>query len=152
MLLHVLFVYIYFLLFIYLQIYKNHIFFYIFTFYYYQGFPGGSTGKASACNEGDPGLTPGSGRCPGEETGCPLQYSWASLVAQLLKNPTAMWETWIRSLGWEDSLEKRMAIHSSILTWTVPWAIQWMGSQKVRHNWVTFIFISPFIVDNAKYI
>ena len=66
MLLHVLFVYIYLLLFFYLQIYKNHIYFYIFTFYYYQGFPGGSAGKASACNAGAPSLIPGSGRSPGE--------------------------------------------------------------------------------------
>ena len=72
MFLHLLFVYIYFLLLIYLQIYKNHIFFNIFTFYYYQGSPGGSTGKASACNGGDPGSISGSGRCPGEEIGCPL--------------------------------------------------------------------------------
>ena len=47
----------------------------------------------------------------------------ASLVAQLVKNPTAMWETWVQSLGWEDPLEKGMATHSSILTWRIPWAI-----------------------------
>ena len=47
--------------------------------------------------------------------GYPLQHYWASLVAQLVKNPPAMWETWIRSLGWEDPLEKRKATHSSIL-------------------------------------
>ena len=53
-----------------------------------------SVGKESACNAGDPSLIPGSGRSPGEGTGYPLQYSWASLVAQLVKNP-AMWETWV---------------------------------------------------------
>ena len=50
----------------------------------------------------------------------PLQYSWASLVAQLVKNPPVMWETWVRSLGWEDPLEKRKTAHSSILAWRVP--------------------------------
>ena len=59
------------------------------------GFPESSVGKESACNAEDPGLIPGSGRSPGEEIGYPLQYSWASLVAQLVKNPHAMWETWV---------------------------------------------------------
>ena len=57
------------------------------------GFPDGSVGKESACNVGDPGLIPGLGRSPGEVIGYPLQYSWASLVAQLVKNPPAMQET-----------------------------------------------------------
>ena len=70
------------------------------------GFPGTSADKESACNAGDPGLIPGSGGSPGEGIGYPLQYSWASLVAQLVKNLPAMRETWVRSLGWEDPLEK----------------------------------------------
>ena len=57
------------------------------------GFPGGSVGKESACKAGDPGLIPGRGRSAGEGIGCPLQYSWASPVAQLVKNLPAMWET-----------------------------------------------------------
>ena len=69
----------------------------------FEGFPCGSVGKESTCNAGDPGSIPGSGRSPGEGIGYPLQYSWASLVAQLVKNPLAMWETWVQSLGWEDS-------------------------------------------------
>ena len=86
------------------------------------GFPGSSVGKEFACNAGDPGSIPGSGRYTGEGIGYPFQYSWASLVAQLLvKNPPAMWETWIRSLGWEDPLEKGKAAHSSILAWRIPW-------------------------------
>ena len=56
-------------------------------------FPGNSVGKESACNAGDPGLIPGSGRSAGEGTGYPLQDSWASLVAQLVKNPPAIQET-----------------------------------------------------------
>ena len=67
------------------------------------GFPCGSAGKESACNAGDLGSIPGLGRSPGEGKGYPLQYSWASLVAQLVKNPPAMRETWVPSLGWEDS-------------------------------------------------
>ena len=86
-------------------------------------FPGSSAGKESACNAGDPNSIPGSGRSPGEGIGYPLEYSWASLVAQLVKNPPAMQETWIRSLGWKDPLEKGMATHSSILAWRIPWTV-----------------------------
>ena len=84
------------------------------------GFPGSSAGKESTCNAGDPGWIPGSGRSPEEGIGYPLQYSWASLVAQRVKNPPTMWETWVRSLGWEDPLEEGMSTHSSILAWRIP--------------------------------
>ena len=70
------------------------------------GFPDSSVGKESTCNAGDPSSIPGSGRSPGEAIGYPLQYSWASLVAQLVENLPAMRETWVQSLGWEESLEK----------------------------------------------
>ena len=79
------------------------------------GLPDSSVGKESACNAGDPGSIPGSGRSAGEGIGYPLQYSWASLVAQLVKNLPSIWETWVWSLGWEDPLEKGKATHSSIL-------------------------------------
>ena len=65
-------------------------------------------------------MIPGLGRSLGEGIGYPLQYSWASLVAQTVKNPTAMWETWVRSLGWEDPLQEGVATHSSILAWRIP--------------------------------
>ena len=87
------------------------------------GFPGGSAGKESACNAGDPDSIPGSGRSPGEGIGYPLQYSWASLVAQLVKNPPAMQETWVSSLVWEDPLKKGTATYSSILAWRIPWTV-----------------------------
>ena len=61
------------------------------------GFRGSPVVKESACNTGDPGSIPGLGRSPGEGTGYPLQYSWASLGAQLVKNPPSVWETWIQS-------------------------------------------------------
>ena len=64
-------------------------------------------------------MIPGSGRSPGEGVGYPVQYSWASLVAETVKNPPAMWETWIQPLGWEDPLEKGKTIHSSILAWSI---------------------------------
>ena len=64
---------------------------------------------------------PGSGRSAREGIGYPLQYSWASLLAQLVKNPPAMQDTWIRSLGWEDPLKKGKATHSRILAWRIPW-------------------------------
>ena len=58
----------------------------------------------------------------------------APLLAQLVKNPPAMWETWVQSLGWEDPLEKGKATHSSVLAWRIPWTVQSMGSQKVRQD------------------
>ena len=87
------------------------------------GFPDSSVGKESTCNAGDPGSIPGSGRFAGEETGYPLQYSWSSLLAQLVKKPPAMQETWVQSLGWEDPLVKGMATHSCILAWGIPWTV-----------------------------
>ena len=84
------------------------------------GFPGSSTGKESACNAGDPSSIPESGRSHGEGIGYPLQYSSASLVAQTVKTPPVMQETWVQSLVWEDPLEKGMATHSSVLAWRIP--------------------------------
>ena len=89
----------------------------------FTGFPDSSVGKESACNAGDPCLIPGLGRSAGEVTGYPLQYSWASLGAQLIKNLPAMQEICIQSLGWEDPLEKGKAIHSSILAWRISWTV-----------------------------
>ena len=79
-----------------------------------KGFSASSAGKESTCNAGDPGSISGLGRSPEEGIGYLLQYSWASLVAQTVKNSPKMWETWVQSLGWEDSLEKAMATHSSV--------------------------------------
>ena len=84
-------------------------------------FPGRSYGKDSACNAGDLGWIPGSGKSTREGIGYPLQYSWASLVAQLVKNLPAVWEIWVQYLDWEDPLEKGKATHSSILAWRIPW-------------------------------
>ena len=67
-------------------------------------------------------------------------HSRAFLVAQLVKNPPAVWETWVQSLGWEGSLEKGMATHSSILAWRIPWTVYSMGSQRVGHDWAIFTF------------
>ena len=69
----------------------------------------------------------------------PLQFSWASLVAHRLKNPPTMWETYVRSLGWEDPLEKGTATHSGILAWRIEWTeelcrLQFMGSHRVGHD------------------
>ena len=63
------------------------------------------------------------GRCTGEGIGYQLQYSWASLVTPLIKNLPAMWETWVRFLGWEDPLDQGKATHSSILAWRIPWTV-----------------------------
>ena len=83
-------------------------------------FLGSSAGKESTCDAGDPSLIPGSGSSPTEGIGYPLQYFWAFLVAQMVKNSPTMWETWVWSLVWEDPLEEGMAIHSSILAWRIP--------------------------------
>ena len=103
------------------------------------GFPNSSVGKESACNAGDLGSIPGSGRSPGEGIGYPLQYSLAYLVAQLVKNLLARQETWVRSLGWEDPLEKEMTTRSSILAWRIPWTeesggLQSLGFQRARQD------------------
>ena len=65
-------------------------------------------------------MIPGSGRSPGEGIGYLFQNAWASLVAQMVKNPPAMGEIWVQSLSWEDPLEEDMATHSSILAWRIP--------------------------------
>ena len=83
------------------------------------GFSDSSVAKESSCNVGDLDLISGLGRLAGEGIGYPLQYSWASPVAQLIKNLPAMCKTWVQSLGWEDLLEKGKATHSSILAWKI---------------------------------
>ena len=95
--------------------------------------------KSLPPNAGDAGSIPGSGRSAGGGNGNPLQDSWASLVAQLVKNPPAMQETWVQSLGREDPLEEEMATHSRILAWRIPWTeeprgLQSMGLQRVGHD------------------
>ena len=72
-------------------------------------FPDSSVGKVSACHARDFGSIPGSGTSPGDGIGYPLQYSWASLVVQLVKNPPAIRETWVQSLGWK-----------------IPWRKEWL--------------------------
>ena len=87
------------------------------------GFPDSSVVKESGSNSGDPGSIPGSGRSTGEGIVYPFQYSWASLVAQLVKNLPAVRETWVPPRNWEDLLEKGTATHSSILAWRIPWTV-----------------------------
>ena len=108
------------------------------------GFPESSVGKESTCNAGDTSSIPGSGRSAGKGRGYPLQYSWTFLVAQLVKNLPAMWETWVWSLGWKDPLEKGKATHSVILAWRIPWS-PW--GHRVRHNWATY-FTSLQLTDD----
>ena len=127
------------------------------------GFPCGSAGKESARNAGDLGSILELGRSPEEGKGYPLRYSglensmeWGrkapdtnerlslsfprtSLVVQMVKNPPAVQETWVRSLGWKDPLEKGTDIHSGILAWRIPWTeepgrLQSMELQRVGHD------------------
>ena len=92
----------------------------VYQYVHRRDLPGISADKESACNAGDPSLIPGSRRSPGEGIGYAFQYSWASVVAQMVKNPLAMWETSVWSLGWEDPLEEQMRTHSSILALITP--------------------------------
>ena len=98
------------------------------------GFPGISAGKEPTCNAGDPSSIPWLERSPGEGIHYPLQYSWAYLVAQTVKNPPAVRETWVQSLGWEEPLEEGMATHSSILAWRIP---KDRGAQRATVHGVT---------------
>ena len=153
------------------------------------GFPDSSVGKESACNAGGLSSIPELGRSTGEGIGYPLQYCWASLVVQLVKNPKntgnsqnlvaktpnnpifklarslnrhfskewasliaqlvknlpAIWETWVLSLGWEDPLEKGKATHSSILAWRTAWTTAY-GVTKSQTKLRDFHFISPNLV------
>ena len=105
-------------------------------------FPGSSVSKESVWNAGDLSSIPGSGRSAGEGIGYPLQYSCASLVAQMVKKPPALQDTWVRSLGWKDPLEKGMATCSN----TLPREFHEQRSlagyspqhRRVRYNWVTY--------------
>ena len=96
------------------------------------GFPGSSAGKESTCNAGDPDSVPGLGRLTGEELGYPLLCSWASPVAQLIKNLPAMRETWVQFLGWEDP-RRRERLPTPVF-WSEEFHGQSMGSQRVRHD------------------
>ena len=79
-------------------------------------------------------MIPGSGSSPGERIDNSFQYSWASAVAQMVKNQPAMWETWVRSLGWKDPMEEGMETHSSILAWRIPMD---RGAWRDTVRWVT---------------
>ena len=101
-----------------------------------------SDGKEPACNAGDPGSISGSGRSSWDGRGYPLQDSWESLIAQMVKNPPEMQETWVLPLGWEDPLEEGEKTQSRILAWRIPmdrgtWWATVMGSQTVVRNWET---------------
>ena len=118
--------------------------------------------KESACNAGDPSLIRGLGRSPGEGISYPLQYSWASLMTQMIKNPLAMWNTWVQSLGWEDPLEEGMATHSDILAWRIPWTQEpggyspWGHEESDTTEWlsaVQHIYVSgQWVFGNSLYL
>ena len=91
-----------------------------------------SGGKESTCNAGDPGLIPRFGKIRWRRDRSPLQYSGSSLMAQLVKKLPAMWETLVRSLGWEDPLEKGTATHSRILAWRISWSVYGVAKSWTR--------------------
>ena len=114
------------------------------------GFSDSSVGKESACNAGDPALIPGLRRPTGEGIGHPLQYSWVSLVAELVKNPLAMQKTWVRSLGWEDPVKKGKATHSSILAWRIPWTSPWGHKESERTEQLSLSLHKEFNLTCAE--
>ena len=101
-------------------------------------------GKESACNAEHTSSIPGLGRSTGEGTGYPLQNSWASLVAQLVKYLPAVRETWIWSLGWEDPLEKRKATHFSIQAWRILWTVHGVAKSWTQLSDFHFTFTCDF--------
>ena len=111
-----------------------------------------SAGKEPACDTGGPGLIPGSGRSPEEGIDYPLQYYWVSLVAQLVKNPPAMREAWVQSLGREDPLEMGKATHSRILACRVHEVTKSRTRLSDYHSHYSVIFIKKHLsskVDNS---
>ena len=105
-------------------------------------FPGGSDGKESACNAGDPSSIPGWGRSHGEGIGYPLQYSWASQVAQTVKNLPAMWKTWVWSwvgkIPWRKAWQPTPVFLPGESPWTeVPGRLQSIWLQRAGRGWVT---------------
>ena len=104
--------------------------------------PDGSVGQESACNAEDLSLIPGSGRSTAEGMGYPILFSWASFVAQLIKTLPAMGEIWLQSLGWEGSLEKGKATHSSILACRIPWTVYnpWGRKEADTTEQLTFLW------------
>ena len=114
-------------------------------------FSGSLVGKEATCNAGDLGSIPGSGRSAGEGIGCPLQYSWASLVAQLIRKPLIVWETWGHSWAGKIPWRRELATHSSILAWRIPWTeepggLQSMGVTKSQTQLSDFHFLSCYLV------
>ena len=92
-----------------------------------------SAGKESACNAGGPGSIPGSGRSAREGTGYPLPYSWASLVAQLVRiHLQCRFDPWVGEIPWRrgDPLEMRRATHSSVLAWRIPSTVYPWGCKE----------------------
>ena len=115
-------------------------------------FSGSSAGKETTCNARDPSLIPGLGRSTGKGLGYLLQYSWASLVTQLVKNLPAMWITWVLSLGWKDPLEKGKATHSSILAWRIPQTVHGVSKSQTQlsnfhfQDWVWHSYEYLFLI------
>ena len=106
------------------------------------GFPGSSTGKESACSAGDTGSMPGLGRFPGEGIAHPLQYSWASLVAQMVKNRLQCerpgFDPWVGKIPWRRAWQPTPVLLPGESPWTEESGkLQSMGSQRVEHDWET---------------
>ena len=134
------------------KMFWNFFIIYLTNSFHCLGFPDSSAGKESACNAGDPSSIPGLWGSAGEGIGYPLQYSWASLVAQLVKNLPAMRKTWFWSLGWEEPLENGKATHSNILAWRIPWTVESMGSQRCMYIFMLLGNYAKIVSENPSEI
>ena len=125
----------------------NQVVFFVVELYEFL-YPECSVGKEFACNAGDPGSIPGLRWSPGKGIGSPLQYSWASLVAQLVKNPPAMWETWLNPWVGKIPWRRERLPHSSILAWRIPWTIGVTKSQIQTSEFHFYIYIYIYMFAN----
>ena len=105
--------------------------------HYFLGFSDSSVGKESTCNAGDPSSIPWWRRSPGEGIYYPVQYSWASLVAQRVKNLLALWETWVGKIPWR---RKGYLLQYSGLETSIDWRIPWGHKESYTIEWLSHYF------------
>ena len=110
-------------------------------------FPDSSVGNKTNCKAGDPQFNYWVRKIHWRRDRLPTPVFLGSFVAQLVKNLVAMQQTWVRSLDWEDPLDKGKANHSRILSWRIPWTVESTASQRVIHNWETFTLLISCITS-----
>ena len=130
--------------------------------HYYWGFPGSSAGNESTCNAEEPGLILGSGKSPGEGIGYPLQYSWASLVAQMVKNLPAMQETWVRTIPWRRAgkacmlmLLAKSSLYIDLICCHIAGTLLWLADFYLSLLWLvdaSSVHCSDWLTSNLTHL